>query len=608
MARLIALEWDDTECRLVVASRRNAGLLVEHAWVIPLLPEGEIPRAEIHPSEQSAAPAEIVTDSRGMAIVKLPTAVEIGAAIAEALKSRGIARGECLVAVGRTNVELKHLQLPPAPDDELPDMVRFQALRDFNKLQDDSPLDFIPLAADDGESRYVLAAAMSSDLVGEIHETCRTAGLQAKRFVLRPCAAASLLRRARPEETEQVSLLVDLLADETDLTVQVDGVEVFMRTARVTGDSAVPGGWRSLLVEIRRTMAAVSNQLGGRRVEAIYLCGDGQRHLALAKQIETELQLPAHLLDPFSAVELAPALAAALPEFHGRYAPLLGMLADEAAGTSPSIDFLHPRQRPEAPSRRRIWTLAAAVAAVLLLSCLYLGWRQFQDRYAAIGRLELEAKNIDKLMNGNKEVAKNDAKNTVEKKAKDVDAWVSGDRVWIDELRQISDKFVSAKDAMLISMSDNVALATSDITMDGLARNSSVINELVNNLRDSGHKVEIANSGEDTRQQQKNYPWKFSLRIGVLKAKAMPTTLAAASAKSAAANTEADRTSKSPTPEKNTPANLSPAKSASAKDAPAKSTAADAKLPVDAKHLPKPDDKSPAPVKTQPAGSADKGA
>ncbi len=69
----------------------------------------------------------------------------IGRRINEAIAARGIRRGKTLVAVGRANIELKNLTLPPAPPEELPELVRFQAEREFNTLGENWPLDFIQL-------------------------------------------------------------------------------------------------------------------------------------------------------------------------------------------------------------------------------------------------------------------------------------------------------------------------------------------------------------------------------------------------------------------------------------------------------------------------------
>src|SRR5690606_18478386 len=105
------------------------------------------------------------------------------------------------------------------PIEELPELVRFQAEREFNALGEDWPLDFIPLPGAADEPQTVLAAAISPELVGEIEVTCEAAGLSPERLVLRPCSAAALLSHVHPAEGKGLRLLVDLLADEADLTV-----------------------------------------------------------------------------------------------------------------------------------------------------------------------------------------------------------------------------------------------------------------------------------------------------------------------------------------------------------------------------------------------------
>ena len=75
-------------------------------------------------------------------------------------------------------------------------MVRFQAMREFNELEDDWLLDFIPIDTAADGARTVLAAAIDAELVGQIQKTCETAGLKPQRLMLRPCAAASLFAAA----------------------------------------------------------------------------------------------------------------------------------------------------------------------------------------------------------------------------------------------------------------------------------------------------------------------------------------------------------------------------------------------------------------------------
>src|SRR5579872_3813585 len=107
MARLLALEWDSYEARVVVASARGESISIDDAFAVALPPRGD--------EEPGDADRDAVR----------------GGAIGAALAARRLGRVQCLAAVGRANIELKQLSLPPAPDDELPDLVRFQALRDF---------------------------------------------------------------------------------------------------------------------------------------------------------------------------------------------------------------------------------------------------------------------------------------------------------------------------------------------------------------------------------------------------------------------------------------------------------------------------------------------
>ncbi|HYW81112.1 MAG TPA: hypothetical protein VE890_16135, partial [Thermoguttaceae bacterium] len=161
MPQFLALEWNSDEARLVVASSRGGQVHVDHAFSVAFDPR---------PSGEEAAE------------------VDIGGRIAAALAARGLGRIDTLVAVGRTSIELRQLSLPPAPDDELPDMVRFQAMREFNELNDSWLLDFVPTDDPEDGPRSVLAAAVGPGLVAQIQKTCTAADLKAERMILRPCA------------------------------------------------------------------------------------------------------------------------------------------------------------------------------------------------------------------------------------------------------------------------------------------------------------------------------------------------------------------------------------------------------------------------------------
>ncbi len=474
MPRFLALEWDEHEARVAVAVTRGAEAVIEQAFAV-----------ELRPTSGETAPQDI------------------GGKIGAALSARHVGRVDSLVAVGRPSIELRNLTLPPAPDDELPDMVRFQALREFNALGEDWPLDYLPISGSETEARNVLAAAISPELVEPIKATCQAAGLKPRRLVLRPCAAASLLRRLRPADGEKVRLLVDLLSDEADLTVMSGNQVVFLRTARLPseGDHA-----KALLGEIRRTSVAVQNRLGGQRVEAIYLCGDDREHGLLAEQLSQDLGLPAEVFDPFAGLEMSSELRQALPAHTGRFAPLLGMLLDEAAATPPALDFLNPRRRPPPVSHRRKLTVGGSIAAGVLFLLAIIGWWH-------LGRLDAQIKTLTE--EANKLAAAEKVAVANEKKVADIDKWASGELVWIDELAEISKKLPPAKDVILskLSWGPRIKGAGGELSMQCFVRSPSTTELVEQSLRDARHHVDVEAGHEDS--SHKGYQWKFDSKIAI---------------------------------------------------------------------------------------------
>jgi len=479
MPRLLALEWNSGEARVVAAASRGGRAVIEHAFSVDLAAPEEAGQ------EQAAGPGE---------------------QLAEAMRQHGIARGEALVAIGRTNIELRQMTLPPAPDEELPDLVRMQAMREFGALEEDWLLDFIPSASQPDQPRSVLAAAIDPESVSQIHETCQAAGLKAHRLVLRPCGAASLLCRFQADRAAQLRLLVDLLADEADLTAVVDGKVTFLRTARLPGDPlAATDAAAMLLGEIRRTMAAVQNQLGGRAVESIVLCGTGDMQAALARAIEQATAVPTELFDPFAGLEIGGELRRDFPDRPWRFAPLLGILLDELDETPQAIDFLHPRRRPAPPDRRKQYLAAGVAAAVLVLGYLGYNWWQAGQLRSQIAELAQRSRLLEQPAVQADKTAQ---------VAAELNKWADDEVIWLDEIRELCEDLPPAQDIMLLQLTlGGTGAHGGEIKLEGVARSPESIDKLEAGLRDAAHRVEGKGRSLDT--QHKNYPWRFTSLIYV---------------------------------------------------------------------------------------------
>jgi len=476
MSQLLGLEWNDSEARMVMAASRGEEVVIEQAFSVDL------------------QPGESGEDKSN---------VDVGGRIASALSARGIGQIETLVAVGRSNIELRQLSLPPAPDEELPEMVRFQAMREFNELNEQWLLDFVPIGDSAEGTQSVLAAAIDPEMVAQIERTCQTANLKPRRLILRPCAAASLLGRKSAAGTSRVRLLIDLFADEADLTVMIDRQVIFLRTTRLSGDPLEDTNEAiSLLAEIRRTTAAAHNQLHGRRIESIVLCGQDEQHAVLAKSIEEHLGTPTEVFDPFDGLRLGRELQRKMPDYPDRFAPLLGMALAELEETGQAIDFLHPRRPPEPPKRYATYALVGALVALLVVS--FFGYRYWQR-----GRLKDE---IRTLTGKSKALTEEIDRASKAKAAVDeVEKWVATDLVWLDEIRELSEKFRPAKEATLTKLTISATTLGGRMDIEGLAAAAGTIDDVEAALRDESHRVVGTGSGDKSGSNYYSWWFKSSL-------------------------------------------------------------------------------------------------
>lgn len=476
MARLLALEWDVNEARIAIARTRGKSVTLEHAFAIALPPRDS--------SKTDAA--------------------AVGKQIAEALAKRDWTKGEALVAVGRSSIELRFLTTPPAPPEELPDMVRFQAMRQFTALGDEWPLDFVTLGTQADGGTNVLAASISTEVLKQIRAVCAAANLECKRMVLRPFAAASLIQEKAADG--RCRMLVDVLSNDADLTVLIGPQAVFPRTAKLpTGDDDVVS--RALVGEVRRTIIAAQNQLGGRRVDQVIILGDGRHHVALRSLLKDELQLEVEVLDPLSAVELSDEARREQPDVAGPFAPLIGMLIDEAAERAPAIDFLHPRRRPEPPNHRKLYSLIGGVAAAVALLLFGLVWYQLSSLDGKFKRLQGDLFEQTKLAKAGKPVRDEVAR---------LDQFAAADVFWLEELRELSREFPPAEKAQVDELyaSSKGNDDPAQLSIQGAALEASVIAQIEQALRDPRHVVVGAGGREDERA--KGLRWRFKEDIRIL--------------------------------------------------------------------------------------------
>jgi len=502
VAKLIAIEWDRRELRLLAGSRRGTQLQVENAVTVSL------PNA----AEDDNAASQNITGALG-----------------QALNSLKVAKCEAIVSVGRANVELRTLQLPVAEEDDLPDMVRFQAMKQFASLTEATPLDFVvmpPTATAGGDSGLsVLAASLSTASVKEIQKQCSEAGVEVQKIVLRPFAVAQLLQLADSELRKQNLLMVDILGDEADLTIVENGQVVFIRSVKLPSeDETVVGPW--LVGEMRRTLMAAAGQRNGLKVDQVLVWAHQSVADSLSDRAANQLQLPIQVIDPFTKVRLDDS---AKTEISGgrksRFTPLLGVLVAEAAGTRQVVDFLSPRRRP--PKKRPIgrYALAGSAAAAVLIAGAWWYRSTHTDLDYQIAELKKTSKGLDQMV----VVAQ---QNVARWKA--VEQFVERDVNWLDEMSRMAQKLPPSKDIIVrdttfLLSNNEKSPAIGQINTSALIRSIDVGPTAEQNLRDTIHKVEGKPAARSTANLE-GYPWLVSAAIAITGKEQKPAKVTSADA------------------------------------------------------------------------------
>ena len=453
MPKLLAIDWNRCEARYIYASAQGSQMRILAAESVT------IPEADERSDEE--------------------TARELGVQLRAALDRQHVGQTPSLVCIERTGLELLPLTLPPAADGELPELVGNEVLRESASVADGAAFDYLALSTDAAAPRKVLAAVLPLEQRERIDVTLEAAQLQPRRLLPRLLAAAALFPRLVPP-SEEWHLLVHPGAEEVDFLVFRGGQIVFARTARIPPSSGEEERDAWLLSEIHRTLTVAGTETGEASiVEGVYIFGGHEEYRALCDRVRQELLLPAHGVDPLEKYEVPADFAAEHP---GRFAALLGMLADEGENRPPAMDFLHPHRAARRLGRTKTAAFAAAAALVVAILAGGYVWQNLSKVWQLNEKLAGELKELDGHV---RQAAK------TRHLAAAIQAWQAGDVVWLEELREFSERFPAARDALVLRLQmSSLPAAGGLMTLQGLVRDPSLIVRLEYALRDAYHAVQ----------------------------------------------------------------------------------------------------------------------
>lgn len=490
MPRILAIDWDRHEVRGLLLSCGPTGTSTTGAWAASLA----------------------TADPEGL------SGKQIGGRLAAAIAGQVTGKVTTLVGVGRDHVQIKLMSLPPAPPEELPELVRFQAEREFTALGSDAALDFIPLFGDEHAPNVVLALALSAAGMTEAREVCQALELEPERIPVRGCAAASLASRAGAIPGNEIALIVNPLVDEADLVVLADEKVILLRTVRIPDPNQLEGRQRALVGEIRRTIAAVRQQLTDRQVSKVIIFGN-EASIVRSSSLAEELDIPVEVIDPVSQAPSGIGTKGLPPESLGRFSSVLGMALSAASRERPVVDFANVRKRVEVRRFSRVHALASAAAAAAALWFVAHLWRQLSEPTRELASLQNRIHDVESQAEKYKDVTA---------QAAAIDRWSATDVDWLDELEQLARRvrpqpltakdFNVANDAVMtqlsVKRSTGVNAAGGQIDFDGVAKSPAAVAELEQRLRDERHHVTTGKGSQD-KTTVPGYGWSFGVQVRV---------------------------------------------------------------------------------------------
>lgn len=428
---------------------------------------------------------------------------QVAALLKSELAKRGLRGADAIVVVSRSNAEVRLMEVPPSPDNELPDIVRFVARNEFASLNDNWLLDYTRLTGDQASTGQVLAAGVSPEMSNQIKTIVEAAGLRLKHMVLRPFAAVDLMSESMVPNT--VHLLVDPNNGQTDLTI-VDGHDVVAtRTVRISSESESAD---KLVPEIRRTIASSSRALGGKPVNQIIVFGDADQNETLGEKLRSRMDSDVTFVAPLKHPVVNRKVGDV--EHPTRYVALMGALVRQASNQRHTIDFLNPRRAKSTKTDlSKLYLYGSVAAAAVIVTCV-LGWWTLRSLDQEVAELEKEVKFLQDLNEGKGQ--RPAVKKTLAEVGK-IDDWKTAEINWQEKLFGYSQKALTADKAIVDNFSATGPSTRSEGRISITTRSSGFETEkqLVNSLSD----LFIVTPGNSEDIKETEYPILSSLRIEI---------------------------------------------------------------------------------------------
>ncbi len=418
-----------------------------------------------------------------------------GQALQAELQARSIIKSDAIAVLNRWQAEIREITVPPAPENELPQLVRFQARNEFVSLGDDWPLDFLPLEwAAEGQPQRIFAAAAAPQLMERLTAIAEAAGVKLKNVVLRPLSLLDLLATDFEQNGDHDAvgrLIIGSTGDHAELSIAQNDQLTATRLIRFPADATPEKRASMLTSEARRTLASAKS-LSKVDVEQVLIVGDPKRYRSLTGDLKNRLKLDVKFVDPFELTPQASHLDTG--DRSAAFAGLLGSLVRDASDKPHAIDFLSPRKTVVLRPDRTRWYTFGGLALAASLFFMLLGWWTLSNQWQ---QMETLSEKLSTARSNNEGTANRPSVDQIVAEVGVIDQWKLNDINWLTELKSLSDRLLTPDDVIIDTMIASVGRSEPVIDLSSRVASVAKETEILESLDGRPYRVTPERSVED---------------------------------------------------------------------------------------------------------------
>jgi len=429
----------------------------------------------------------------------------------------GISATKIVLLLPREAIVTRQLDLPDVPDDELPDLVRFQAAVRSAAPVDQLSLDYVPLPAGVNPGRRVLAFTHDRSRILEWQRGLQSDGMELAGVLVSPIALAEFADRTRSVADDRTRLLIAQRGMRMELSLVDSRTVIFSHGTRLfegTGSAHI----QPLQAELMRSVVSLGQLHPGVEIGQVTYVPEDEPDEAVLALLEQRFPGQVTTLRGTRMVAETSRLSGS-PS-----AALVGAALSLGTPLVQRLDLVNPRRpAPKPDTRRQKMIYGGSIVGLVLIAALSLWWRAMGNRDSDISDLNDKISNLGSKLDKGKPIV-------VEAKA--VDRWLTGAAPPIESLAAFQQSLPGTDRLYFatLKLEPNLKLGRPRITGVARARTREDKESLEQGLRDRGYDVQPYPHTDNRKDP--DYPVEFSLDIGM--PAPPPKTTRAASAPAAA--------------------------------------------------------------------------